>query len=83
MSGVMLQIILDTVTTVTCCGCCCYRLHSDVQEEDGQVGAERQHPQHTQVDGADYEHLTINKTSDYHILHYNCRHALLNISKYI
>ena len=75
MSGVMLQIILDTVT-------CCYRLHSDVQEEDGQVGAERQHPQHTQVDGADYEHLTINKTSDYHILHFNFRHALLNISKY-
>ena len=58
MSGVMLQIILDTVT---CCGCCCYRLHSDVQEEDGQVGAERQHPQHTQVDGADYEHLTSTK----------------------
>ena len=58
MSGVMLQIILDTVT---CCGCCCYRLHSDIQEEDGQVGAERQHPQHTQVDGADYEHLTSTK----------------------
>ena len=51
---VRLQIILDTVT-------CCYRLHSDVQEEDGQVGAERQHPQHTQVDGADYEHLTSTK----------------------
>ena len=50
----MLQIILDTVT-------CCYRLHSDVQEEDGQVGAERQHPQHTQVDGADYEHLELTK----------------------
>ena len=54
MSGVMLQIILDTVT-------CCYRLYSDVQEEDGQVGAERQHPQHTQVDGANYEHLTSTK----------------------
>ena len=50
----MLQIILDTVT-------CCYRLHSDVQEEDGQVGAESQHPQHTQVDGADYEHLELTK----------------------
>ena len=59
MSGVMLQIILDTCHMLWLL--CCYRLHSDVQEEDGQVGAERQHPQHTQVDGADYEHLEFKK----------------------